>query len=77
MTGSGSKRKIGVSEDHTMQRYNWNHTFNTRDLGYTPTANKNNVKPQRFIRSDAPLIVSDDVKEFLIRHNIRTVIVCK
>lgn len=57
-----------------MQRYNWDHTFNTRDLGYTPTAGKNSVKPQRFIRSDAPLIVNDDVKEFLIRHNIRTVI---
>ena len=57
-----------------MQRYNWNNTFNTRDLGYTPTANKNCVKPQRFIRSDAPLIVPDDVKEFLVRHNIRTVI---
>lgn len=57
-----------------MQRYNWNNTFNTRDLGHTPTANKKYVKPQRFIRSDAPLTISDDVKEFLIRHNIRTVI---
>ena len=30
--------------------------------------------PQRFIRSDAPLAVSDDVKEFLIKYNIKTVI---
>ena len=57
-----------------MQRYDWNNTFNTRDLGYTPAANNKYVKPHRFIRSDAPLIVSDDVKDFLIRHNIRTVI---
>ena len=57
-----------------MQRYNWFNTFNTRDLGYTPTMNGEYVKPQRLIRSDAPLTVSDDVKEFLIKHNIKTVI---
>ena len=55
------------------QRYNWNNTFNTGDLGYTLTVSKNCVKPQRFICSDAPLIAPDDVKEFLIRQNIRTV----
>lgn len=57
-----------------MQRYNWNNTFNTRDLGYTPTMNGKYVKPQRFIRSDAPLTVSDDVKDFLIKYNIKTII---
>jgi protein-tyrosine phosphatase len=57
-----------------MQRYNWNNTFNTRDLGYTPTINKKYIKPQRFIRSDAPHTVDDDVKEFLVEHNIKTII---
>lgn len=57
-----------------MQRYNWNNTFNTRDLGHTPTANGKYIMPQRFIRSDAPHTISDDVKEFLIRNNIKTII---
>lgn len=57
-----------------MQRYNWANTFNTRDLGHTPAMNGKFVIPQRFIRSDAPLVVSDDVKEFLIKYNIKTVI---
>ena len=57
-----------------MQRYNWVNTFNTRDLGYTPTMNGKYIKPYRFIRSDAPRTVFDDVKEFLIKHNIKTVI---
>lgn len=57
-----------------MQRYNWGNTVNTRDLGHTPTINGKYIKPQRFIRSDAPQTVSDDVKEFLIKHNIKSVI---
>lgn len=57
-----------------MQRYNWNNTFNTRDLGHTPTTNGKYIMPQRFIRSDAPHIISDDVKEFLIKNNIKTII---
>lgn len=57
-----------------MQRYNWNNTFNTRDLGHTPTMNGKYIKPYRFIRSDAPLTVSEDVKEFMIKHDIKTVI---
>ncbi|MCM1180244.1 MAG: tyrosine-protein phosphatase [Clostridium sp.] len=57
-----------------MQRYDWKNTFNTRDLGYTPTMNRNYIKPQRFIRSDNPHIIDNDVKEFLIEHNLKTVI---
>ena len=57
-----------------MQRYIWNTTFNARDLGYTPTMNRKYIKPQRFIRSDAPHTIDDDVKEFLIEHNLKTVI---
>ena len=57
-----------------MQRYNWVDTFNTRDLGHTPTMDGRYIKPQRFIRNDAPHTVSDDVKDFLIRNNITTVI---
>lgn len=57
-----------------MQRYNWTHTFNTRDLGYTPTMDGKYIKPQKFIRSDVPHAVSDDVKEILIENNITTVI---
>lgn len=57
-----------------MQRYNWAAMLNTRDLGYTPTVNGIYVKPRRFIRSDAPLAVTDDEKAFLIEHGIRTVI---
>lgn len=57
-----------------MQRYNWNNTFNVRDLGYTPTMNGKYIKSQRFIRSDVPHKIDDDVKEFLIEHNIRTII---
>lgn len=50
-----------------MQRYNWENTFNTRDLGHTPTMGGGYIKPQRFIRSDAPHTVSDDVTEFLLK----------
>jgi protein-tyrosine phosphatase len=57
-----------------MQRYDWNNTFNARDLGYTPTMNRTYIKPQRFIRSDAPHMIDDEVKEFLIEHNLKTVI---
>lgn len=57
-----------------MQRYNWTNTFNTRDLGYTPTMNGKYIKPLKFIRSDAPHSVSDDVKDFLIKNNITTII---
>jgi len=57
-----------------MQRYNWVNTFNTIDLGHTPTTNGKYVMPQRFIRSDAPHMVSNDVKVFLIRNNIKTII---
>ncbi|MCH5272335.1 MAG: tyrosine-protein phosphatase [Lachnospiraceae bacterium] len=57
-----------------MQRYNWVNTFNARDLGYTQTINGNYIKPLRFIRSDCPHAVSDDVKEFLIKNNIKTII---
>lgn len=32
------------------------------------------IKPLRFIRSDCPHTISDDVKDFLIRNNINTVI---
>lgn len=57
-----------------MQRYDWIHTFSVRDLGYTPTMNGKYIKPQRFIRSDAPHTIDDAVKEFLIEHNIITII---
>lgn len=57
-----------------MQRYNWDKTFNARDLGYTPTMNGKYIKPLRFIRSDAPHTMSDDVKDFLIMNNIVTII---
>lgn len=57
-----------------MQRYAWKNTFNVRDLGNTPTLNGKYVKSQRFIRSDAPHNIDDNVKEFLIVHNIKTVI---
>ena len=57
-----------------MQRYNWDKTFNARDLGYTPTMNGNYIKPLRFIRSDSPHTMYDDVKDFLIMNNIVTII---
>lgn len=67
--------KIKVFEERNiMQRYNWKNTFNARDLGYTPTMNGIYIKPQRFIRSDALHTIDDDVKEFLVEHNIITII---
>lgn len=57
-----------------MQRYNWTNTFNARDLGFTQTIDGKYIKPLRFIRSDAPHTVSNDVKDFLIKNNIKTVI---
>lgn len=57
-----------------MQRYNWGNSFNTRDLGYTQTIDGKYIKPLRFIRSDALHSVSEDIIEFLIKNNIRTVI---
>lgn len=57
-----------------MQRYTWPNTFNTRDLGCTQTMDGGCVKPLRFIRGDAPRTVSEDIKDFLLRHNIQTVI---
>ncbi|MCM1500299.1 MAG: tyrosine-protein phosphatase [Clostridium sp.] len=63
-----------LAEEYAMQRYDWKNTFNTRDLGYTPTMNRNYIKPQRFIRSGNPHTIDNDVKEFLIEHNLKTVI---
>ena len=57
-----------------MQRYHWENTLNARDLGYTPTAAGKYIKFQRFIRSDAPCKITDEVKDFLAEKNIRTVI---
>ncbi len=57
-----------------MQRYAWKNTFNVRDLGNTPTMNGKYVKARRFIRGDAPHNIDDNVKEFLIEQNIKTVI---
>lgn len=57
-----------------MQRYNWENTFNTRDLGYTPTTTGKYIKFQRFIRSDAPCKIKDEVKDFLLENNVKTVI---
>lgn len=57
-----------------MQRYNWANTFNARDLGYTQAMNGRYIKPLRFIRSDSPHTISDDVKDFLIKNDIITVI---
>ena len=57
-----------------MLRYNWDNTFNSRDLGYTPAMNGKYIKPLRFIRSDAPHSVSDAVKDFLFKNNITTII---
>ncbi|MCM1253980.1 MAG: tyrosine-protein phosphatase [Clostridium sp.] len=57
-----------------MQRYHWENTFNARDLGYTPTTKGSYIKYQRFIRSDAPCKISDDIKDFLVAKNIKTVI---
>lgn len=47
-----------------MQRYHWENTLNARDLGYTPTAAGKYIKFQRFIRSDAPCKITDEVKDF-------------
>ena len=63
-----------ICEDDIMQRYNWGNTFNTRDLGHTPTIDGRYIKPQRFIRSDTPHTVSDGVKGFLIINKITTII---
>lgn len=68
------KRILFIYEDDTIQRYNWPNTFNTRDLGYTQTMDGNCVKPLRFLRSDAPRTVSEEIKSFLLQNNIRTVI---
>lgn len=57
-----------------MQRYSWKNTFNARDLGYTPTVNGEYIKPYRFIRSDAPHTIDDDVKCFLVEYKITTII---
>lgn len=57
-----------------MQRYNWTGTLNTRDLGGTPSTNGGYVKYQRFIRSDAPNAISDDIKDFLVDGDITTII---
>lgn len=57
-----------------MQRYDWENTFNARDLGYTPTTTSNYVKGLRFIRSDAPCKIAGNVKDFLAEKNIRTII---
>ncbi len=57
-----------------MQRYNWENTFNSRDLGYTPTATGRYIKFQRFIRSDAPCKIKNNVKDFLVDKNVKTVI---
>ncbi|MCH5193161.1 MAG: tyrosine-protein phosphatase [Oscillospiraceae bacterium] len=57
-----------------MLRYNWDNTFNARDLGYTPAVNGKYIKPLRFIRSDAPHSISDSVKDFLIKNDITTII---
>jgi len=57
-----------------VQRYNWENTFNARDLGYTPTITGNYIKYLKFIRSDAPCKISDDIKDFLAEKNIKTII---
>ena len=57
-----------------MKRYVWENTFNTRDLGHTPTAAGDYIKCLSFIRSDAPCKITDEAKDFLLRNNIRTVI---
>lgn len=57
-----------------MQRYGWENTFNARDLGNTPTTTGRYIKFHRFIRSDAPCKISDDVKDFLAGKNIKTII---
>ena len=57
-----------------MQRYNWENTFNSRDLGYTPTATGRYIKFQRFICSDAPCKIKNNVKDFLVDKNVKTVI---
>ena len=57
-----------------MHRYNWIGTMNTRDLGFTPTANGEHIIFQRFIRSDAPCKITDNVKDFLLEINVKTII---
>jgi protein-tyrosine phosphatase len=57
-----------------MQRYNWTGTLNTRDLGGTPTTNGEYVKYQKFIRSDAPNKISNDIRDFLVDRDIKTII---
>ena len=57
-----------------MQRYNWENTLNARDLGLTPTTVGKYIKFQRFIRSDAPCKIKDNVKDFLVEKDIRTII---
>lgn len=60
-----------------MQRYNWENTFNTRDLGYTPTTTSKYIKFQRFIRSDAPCKIKDEVKDFLLEKMLRQSLICE
>lgn len=57
-----------------MHRYNWTGTMNTRDLGGTPTADDKQIRFQRFIRSDAPCKITAGEKDFLLEHNVKTVI---
>lgn len=57
-----------------MQRYNWTGTYNTRDIGNTPTVKGEIVQYGRFIRSDAPCKISDETKTFLDKENFKTII---
>ena len=57
-----------------MQRYNWTGTYNTRDIGYTPTVSGGIIQYGRFIRSDAPCKISDETKIFLVKENFKTII---
>lgn len=57
-----------------MQRYNWTGTYNTRDIGYTPTVKGGIIQYGRFIRSDAPCKISDETKTFLAKENFKTII---
>lgn len=57
-----------------MSDLNWIYTHNTRDLGDRNLNSENRIKPNRFVRSDFPRIVTDTEKKFLLEHNIKTII---
>lgn len=57
-----------------MRRYLFGENKNMRDLGGYCTIDNKETKFNRFIRSDLPLNMSDEEKNYLIKNNITTII---